>query len=309
MMGKHANVALVTLLLTALAAFFWALAVFYSGTALPPEQVNWHQAMRKLTFCITAFALLSVAAYLPVPRPIGVKLALGFGLVFIGAWQELLNTLLQNRWPIVHWLELVSVPAGILIGTLGLHELGKSHRQNRVLLTSYRQNERQLATLDPLTQLYNRRYFFTKCSELIAADPPKQNPNRVICFRVANLTEINRALGFAAGDKALSQAAKLIQRHTQRGHINGRLGARRLVIFTPDANLTEVEDIAQSIVHQGRHMILKNDQGQDVSQIVELEYLIGTAEPGESLESLLHRVGAISCPTEAKQPQDALATS
>ena len=60
----------------------------------------------------------------------------------------------------MRWLEIVGLPGGLLAASLGLFELGKAYRLNRLLLGSYRKIEHSLATVDQLTQLYNRRYFF-----------------------------------------------------------------------------------------------------------------------------------------------------
>lgn len=300
-MGSHYPVALGTLLLTVLAAFFWALAVFSGGNSLAPDQVSWHRTLQMLLFCLTAFTLLSVATFLPVRRRIGFKLSLGFGLVFLGAWQELLNTLIINQWLVVRWLELVCLPAGLLVATAGLFQLGRSYRLNRLLLKSYRKVERELASLDPLTQLYNRHAFFAICTDLLHNNFSRDKPPRALCFRIDNLSAINRELGFAAGDRVLAQVAKLIVRHTPAQSIRGRMGARRLAVFLPDTSAKEAEKIGEQVASRGKHMILQNQQGQDVPQVVVLAYAVATAQSDDELEPLLRRAGGVSCPTQQDQ--------
>jgi diguanylate cyclase (GGDEF)-like protein len=293
-MGSHYIIALVTLLLTVLAAFSWALAVFYGGISIPPKQVDWHDVTRMLMFCLTAFALFCIATFLPVRRSIGLKLALGFGLIFIGAWQELLNTLIINRWSLVLWLEVVCLPGGLLAAGWGLYELGRQYRLNRLLLQSYHKVERELATMDQLTQLYNRRSFFAICSDLLANAAPDRAIAAVACLRVKNLTEINKSLGFAAGDEVLMQVAKLIRRHTRSRDISARLGARRLVVFMPGAALPEAEALAERVVQRSEHMVVTNPQGREVPLHVEVGYTLAAAEPGEELEPLLRRASAVA---------------
>src|SRR5690606_10817123 len=120
----------------------------------------WHQVLRMLLFCLTSFALLCVVTYMPVQRSVGFNLALGFGLLFIGAWQELLNSLIHNRWLAVRVVELLCMPLGLLVATLGLYQLGKSYRMNRLILTRYKQTEHELVRVDQLTQLYTRPSFY-----------------------------------------------------------------------------------------------------------------------------------------------------
>src|SRR5690606_41591570 len=51
--------------------------------------------------------------------------------------------------------------------SLGIYELGKAYQLSRLLLGAYRKIEHNLATVDQLTQLHNRRYFFAMSPELM----------------------------------------------------------------------------------------------------------------------------------------------
>lgn len=294
-MSSHYLIALITLLLSVLVAFGWALAVFYGGVSIVPAEVHWHDVVRMLMFCLASFALFCIATFLPVRRSMGVKLALGFGLIFMGAWQELLNTLIINRWPLVMWLEVVCLSGGSLAAGWGLYELGRQYRLNRLVLQSYYKVERDLATLDSLTQLYNRRSFFAICSDLLNTAAPDQSAATVLCVRIQNLTEINRAFGFSAGDEALAQVAKLIKRHTRTRDISARLGARTMAVFMPGSGAPEAETLGQRISQRSEHMVVADEQGQEVPVHVEVSYTATEAQPGEALEPLLSRAGAVDC--------------
>ena len=294
-MSSHYIIALVTLLLSVLVAFGWALAVFYGGVSIVPSEVQWHDVTRMLMFCLASFALFCIATFLPVRRSLGVKLALGCGLIFLGAWQELLNTLIINRWPLVLWLEVVCLSGGSLAAGWGLYELGRQYRLNRLVLKSYHKLERDLATMDSLTQLYNRRSFFAICTDLLNTAPPDQGATTVLCVRIENLTELNRTLGFAAGDEALAQVAKLIKRHTRARDISARLGARTMAVFMPGSRESEAETLGQRISQRSEHMVVTDEQGQEVAVHVEVSYTAAEAQPGEALEPLLSRADAVAC--------------
>lgn len=302
-MSKHYVIALVTLLLSVLVAFGWALAVFYGGISIVPSEVQWHDVTRMLLFCLASFSLFCIATFLPVRRSMGVKLALGFGLMFLGAWQELLNTLIINRWPLVLWLEVVCLSGGSLAAGWGLYDLGRQYRLNRLVLQSYHKVERDLATMDSLTQLYNRRSFFAVCTDLLNTAPPDQSAATVLCLRVENLTELNRTLGFAAGDEALAQVAKLIKRHTRTRDISARLGARTMAVFMPNSKAPEAETLGQRISHRSEHMVVTDEQGREVAVHVDVRYSTAEAHPGEALEPLLCRAGAVACPEPSNEPQ------
>lgn len=286
--------ALTTLLSTALAAFGWALVIFYGGASIPPGLIEWPRVASNLILSLAAFVLLSVAVMAPVRRNIGFKLALGFGLLFLGCWQGLLNSLVENPWRLSRALELASPPIGLLIASVGLFQLGKAYRKNRVNLIGHRQIEQDLITVDQLTQLYNRSQFFSLGARLLAKWKPEQEPPQVICLRILNLTKINQTLGFLAGDRVLEQVARAIKRHTRPEDIAGRLGARRLVVILPKATRLNAQQIAERVAKRSAHMILLNEQGADTPQDIEVEIIIQEAQPGEDLEALLKRAGAVA---------------
>ena len=288
-MWSNFSIALVTLLLVLVAVFLWAVAVFASGDSIPLSSVNMHLAIRNLFFCIAAFILLCITAQLPIRRPIIVKLMVGFGLLFLGAWQELLNTLVHSDWLLVRWLEIVGLPGGILAASLGLFELGKAYRLNRLLLGSYRKIEHSLATVDQLTQLYNRRYFFATCPDLMLSTQHHDETAALITLRIANLQETNRNLGYQAGDAVLTQVARLLLRHTRSHDIAARLSGRRFAMFLPNTKPKDAEEIVQRLLMHVEHIGIRNDTGDEIVQRIDIEYVVCCAETGETFEELLQR--------------------
>jgi diguanylate cyclase (GGDEF)-like protein len=287
-MWSNFSIALTTLMLTLLVVFLWAIAVFTSGNSIAMQDVEMHIALRNLFFCLTTFSLLYVTSQLPIRRPIIIKLMVGFGLLFIGAWQELLRTLVDNDWLLVHWLEIVALPGGAAAATLGLYELGKAYQLNRLLLGSYRKIEHSLATVDQLTQLYNRRYFFATCPELMNKLQSDKIPPIIICLRLTNLQEINDTMGYQGGDALLMQTAKQLARHIRSNDIAARLSGRCFAIFLPETQAGDAEEIVKRFLSYMEHVVL-NNEGEEVVVKVELGYAICSANPEEGFEDLLRR--------------------
>ncbi|WP_347330630.1 GGDEF domain-containing protein [Marinimicrobium locisalis] len=290
-MISHFSKAFTTLLLTVFFAFAWALFLFYTFPTLRPQNVEWAQVSRDLVLCLAAFLLFAIAAYLPVRRAVAVKLTTGFGLHFLGVWQGLLNRLIQPSGGLFQAIDLVLAPLGLLITALGLYHLGQSYRINRLILGSYQKIERDLATVDQLTQLYNRRYFFATCGPLVEHTPQGDQPV-VVGLRVLNVTELNHRLGLQAGDDVLVRVGKAIRRYLRHGQIAARMGGRRFAVFMPDASVKEAERFAEELSHRLNHVLLKDEHGKEVSVSLELNYQIAAAEPGETLESLSQRTGS-----------------
>lgn len=303
------SLALITLLSTALFAFVWALALFYGGAPVPQEQVDWPIVLRELVLCLTLFVLFATAAYLPVRKSIAEKLTIGLGLIFLGSWQELLNHLIVSDWSLAQAFTLSLSPAGLLLSTLGLFQLGRAYRLSRLMLGSYQNIERDLATIDQLTQLYNRRYFFAVCGPLIEQAAAEGHRPVILSLRIMNLTPLNRRLGFQAGDDVLIRVSKAIRRYLRPEHIAGRLGGRRFAILLPNASRREVEELASQIRSRVEHVLMTDEEGEEVLTGIELETRTGEGQPGETLDELLTRVGSNPVPSSAPPPPASAAST
>lgn len=288
-MRSNFSLALLTLLGVLIAVFLWAIAVFAGGESIPLSSVNIHLALRNLFFCLAAFCLLWVTSQLPIRRPIVIKLMVGFGLLFIGAWHELLNTLVHNNWLLVRWLEMIALPGGLLAASLGLYELGKAYQLSRLLLGSYRKIEHNLATVDQLTQLHNRRYFFAMSPELMLSAQISGATPILLLLRITNLQQINQKLGCNAGDAVLIKTAKLLLRHTRSEDITARLSGRHFVAFFLNSEESEVETMIQRLLTLSEHVGVRNEMAIEVAQKVELDYVICSARENESFDALLER--------------------
>ncbi len=295
------SLALFTLMFTALLAFVWALALFYTSPSLRPENVDWPRTLRDLTLCLTAFLLFATAAYLPVRRSIAQKLTVGFGLNFVGVWQALLNDLIRPGWWLADAISFLCIPLGLGIATIGLYQMGRAYRMSRLMLGSYQRIERDLATVDQLTQLYNRRYFFTTCGPMLEQSLASGQQPVVIGLRVLNLAELNQRLGLQAGDDVLIRVAKAIRRYLRPGQIAARMGGRRFALFMPDGSKQEAEYLVGQIVARLEHVLMTDESGKDKLVQVHIEHQLVIAQPGDTLEQISrHVISSVASPEETR---------
>lgn len=80
------------------------------------------------------------------------------------------------------------------------------------------------AELDPLTGLYNRRAFFAAAQELLAEALLGRRTPVVAVLDLNGMKEINDTWGHQAGDEALKQAARAIQKSVREGDVVARYG-------------------------------------------------------------------------------------
>lgn len=104
-----------------------------------------------------------------------------------------------------------------------------------------------LATTDPLTGLYNRRYFEEKGAQLIAASRKEGLQLSAAMFDIDFFKKINDRYGHSVGDKVLVMVAATVTKHLRKDDIFARIGGEEFVILLPRAGLKEAVDISERI--------------------------------------------------------------
>lgn len=94
-----------------------------------------------------------------------------------------------------------------------------------------------ISTHDHLTELYNRRYYYTKMDEL---DEAKQYPFAVFNIDVNGLKIINDAYGHAIGDLTLKKTAKILLENTNDSDIVSRVSGDEFTILVPNSTKSSV---------------------------------------------------------------------
>lgn len=94
------------------------------------------------------------------------------------------------------------------------------------------QTIRRLATTDPLTRLYNRRYFYDAATHLVAGARRNGIPVACAMIDVDRFKKINDTWGHAAGDRALCHIAGLMAGSFQRSSdLVARMGGEEFCVL------------------------------------------------------------------------------
>jgi len=117
---------------------------------------------------------------------------------------------------------------------------------------------RALAYRDPLTSLWNRRYFDERLNEEISRARRKLDYTfSVILVDVNDLKVVNDGEGHAAGDELLRWVSRFLQ-STTRGHdLVCRLGGDEFGLILPDCNAVQAHTVEQrfrdALVEANKH--------------------------------------------------------
>lgn len=113
-----------------------------------------------------------------------------------------------------------------------------------ILLSQWRHREsliKKLSETDPLTNLYNRRFF----NEKLDAIQKAQTHYVIILIDIDHFKEINDLYGHHFGDEALCQVAQLLVSHIRLSDIVARYGGEEFIIALPETSLSVAQAIAE----------------------------------------------------------------
>lgn len=104
-----------------------------------------------------------------------------------------------------------------------------------------------LASVDPLTQMYNRRRLFELSVRELAKAQRFDRDLSVIMLDMDHFKDFNDNFGHATGDQVLQVMARVILRCTRDTDIAGRIGGEEFAICCPETSLEGAALLAERI--------------------------------------------------------------
>ena len=105
----------------------------------------------------------------------------------------------------------------------------------------------QLASLDPLTELYNHRHFFNLAGAEFAKARRHKRPISTIMIDADHFKSINDSHGHAMGDQALISLSRTCEKLIRESDFIGRLGGEEFAVCCPDTDQDGATHLAERI--------------------------------------------------------------
>jgi diguanylate cyclase (GGDEF)-like protein len=102
---------------------------------------------------------------------------------------------------------------------------------------------RQLADLDALTGLHNRRYFHETLSREVARASRYQRELALIVLDLDDFKSINDRIGHLAGDGVLAEAAERVRDVVRSADVACRVGGDEFAIILPESSVDDAEGL------------------------------------------------------------------
>jgi diguanylate cyclase (GGDEF)-like protein len=108
---------------------------------------------------------------------------------------------------------------------------------------------KQLADLDALTGLHNRRYFHETLSRECARAHRYERKLSLIVFDLDDFKEVNDRIGHLAGDAALAEAAERVRDVVRTADISCRVGGDEFAVILPESSLEDADQLYRRILN------------------------------------------------------------
>ena len=105
----------------------------------------------------------------------------------------------------------------------------------------------RLATLDPLTGVYNRRTMNDLAARAVADARRHGRPLALLALDVDHFKRINDEFGHDAGDRALCALVALLRRELRAADVIARIGGEEFVVILPDTGEADAGVLAERV--------------------------------------------------------------
>ena len=156
------------------------------------------------------------------------------------------------------WVSTTKVPLrdrrGRVVGVFGLSRdiTEKKLNEQRIAaqaeqLAKQARALEELALVDDLTQLHNRRAFASLGEEALYRARHEGAPLALVFLDIDGFKQINDTFGHSAGDEALQAVARAIRQATRESDIAARVGGDEFCVLLTGKDATAVEPLAERI--------------------------------------------------------------
>lgn len=147
----------------------------------------------------------------------------------------------------------------------------------------------ELAVIDPLTGLHNRRYLSSHLDNLIKKSAENNHPVSLLILDIDFFKSVNDTYGHDAGDEVLKDFGRRLANNVRGMDLACRIGGEEFVIVMPETDISYAYTVAERIREEVASVPFELSAGRG-SITVTISIGVTTAEdPTESSSSLLSR--------------------
>ncbi|OUY06672.1 hypothetical protein CAP51_12135 [Acinetobacter populi] len=162
-----------------------------------------------------------------------------------------------------------------------------------IMLSQWRHREqifKTLSTIDPLTELFNRRSIYQQLEKIEQNLIFSTESYGIILLDLDFFKSINDCYGHLVGDKVLIQVAQTLRQNVRLHDIVGRYGGEEFIMIINDNNQMLTRHIAERCRHALSQLNLTTTDGQNI--LITASFGIAYLKSGTSVQQALHHADA-----------------
>ena len=152
-------------------------------------------------------------------------------------------------------------------------------RKNREMLL------KNQAIRDPLTSLYNRRYFEEEVFHRILCAKTAREDYSVLMIDADHFKRVNDTYGHKVGDKVLIELAATAEKALRENDIVARYGGEEFVIYLDKVNADKAKIVAERLRESMAAIVVYSDEGEEVRFTVSIG--LSSSEVSDNVETLI----------------------
>ncbi len=141
------------------------------------------------------------------------------------------------------------------------------------------------AIRDPLTSLYNRRYFESEVKKQIIKAKTANQPYSVLMLDADFFKKVNDTYGHKTGDKVLIELGAKAERALRDKDIVARYGGEEFVVFLPEIDSARAYKVADRLRQSIASIVVYSDDNQKVKFTVSIG--VSSSEISDNVDTLV----------------------
>ncbi len=147
----------------------------------------------------------------------------------------------------------------------------------------------ELSVTDPMTKLYNRRYFSTLSLELMKLTKRNNHELSLIMLDIDKFKNVNDTYGHDVGDEVIIDLARTLANEKRKSDFAFRIGGEEFVLLLPNTSPDGAELLAQKIRKITESSAVNLNDNQQLKYTISLGVSIFNIDNDTDLQSVLKR--------------------
>ncbi len=146
-----------------------------------------------------------------------------------------------------------------------------------------------LAITDPLTGLYNRRYFMEQLEQEFKRSRRYERDLSLLMIDIDFFKRVNDTFGHQTGDLVLRKISSIIESQLRDADVAFRFGGEEFMVILPETSLQDASNVAERMRTEIMHSYYHHD-GSEFNVTVSIGIISVKCNQVESIDSLIQKV-------------------